>query len=62
MHAQETVEDESEEEPRPLEEIGGTIVYDSQAVLFGCAKIERYFEETHDEPMRKMNPYVLFPR
>lgn len=40
----------------PLEELGGTIVYDSQANLTGCPRIESYFEQTKDNSDRKMDP------
>lgn len=55
-------DDESDEEepPKPLEELGGVIVYDSQALLFGCPKVESYYAETRDDPNRRLDPYLLF--
>lgn len=53
---------ESEVEREPLEELGGTIIYDSQAKLVGCKKIEQYFEETQKNPERQMDAYALFSK
>jgi hypothetical protein len=34
-----------EEEETQREEMGGILVYDAYAKMFGCEKIEKYFEE-----------------
>jgi hypothetical protein len=52
--------EESEVDAKPLEELGGIIVYDSQAKLVGCEKIEAYFSD--ESISRVMDPYILFSR
>ena len=49
------------EATKPLEELGGIIIYDSQARLVGCQKIEDYYREV-DFSKRLVDPYKLFPR
>jgi hypothetical protein len=46
----------------PFMELGGTVIYDSKSNIFGCKKIERYFEESRNMPGRIVNPYLLFSK
>ena len=61
QHENQINESDSDDELKPLEELGGIIVYDSQAKLIGSQKIEQYFNEV-DLNTRAIDPYLLFPR
>ena len=50
----------SDDEPKPLEELGGIIVYDSMAFLVGCKKIEDYYDDEVTNSRRRMEPNLLF--
>lgn len=45
--------------PEGKSELGGMLVYDSYAELFGCDKIEKYFM---DKDIDTVNPYILFTK
>ena len=56
---QETKPQQQEEEVLSIEEMGGTLVYNSYAQLSGCKKIDEYWA---DRNLKKVQTDILFSK